>query len=495
MKHLSFKIWLSIFLYAICAGLLIQLLVLPHIFPQLHAGNGLLAGRDWVGFHEQAVIHAQQIVRGGWGEFLLRPDGDNAIIGVTAFFYVIFEPEPWALLPLSAAMFATGGMALFSMLKFLDLEDSEASIALLPYLFFPSALLQYGQIHKDVFCTAGVLLILWACVGLLRKERKLSEVFPLLAISAFALILVSVFRPYFMLPFLGLGLVLLVWHVLRMCWQLAWVKTQVNKKILSMTLKFNFQSFVIVSVLCAFSYVMSVSYLDLRFRAFGPSGEMSSLWIPVFTFHSNDKVRSADTARLLRNTDEAALLKSIQECQPIVILKDDAFIENMINRAFLKIAVARAGFTSSGGTTVASNIDKGIDFCKNEDLISYIPRAMQIALFAPFPSKWFSTEKRNSSSVEIYISAVEMLYSYVACIGLLYWLFSYRLWRIELLLPVTCALGLILLLGLVVANVGTLYRMRFPMIMIFISFGMAGLMQMAKIRPRWLERLELKDNR
>jgi hypothetical protein len=120
---------------------------------------------------------------------------------------------------------------------------------------------------------------------------------------------------------------------------------------------------------------------------------------------------------------------------------------------------------------------------------------MQIALFAPFPSKWFSTEKRNSSSVEIYISAVEMLYSYVACIGLLYWLFSYRLWRIELLLPVTCALGLILLLGLVVANVGTLYRMRFPMIMIFISFGMAGLMQMAKIRPRWLERLELKDNR
>jgi len=83
----------------------------------------------------------------------------------------------------------------------------------------------------------------------------------------------------------------------------------------------------------------------------------------------------------------------------------------------------------------------------------------------------------------------------VAYIGLLYWLVSYRRWRIELLLPVAFALGLTLLLGLTVANVGTLYRMRFPFAMIFISLGMAGLMQMAKIRPRWLERLESNVDR
>jgi hypothetical protein len=215
MKHLSIKVWLSIFLYAIFSGLLIQLLVLPHIFPQMHAGNGLLAGRDWVGFHEQAVAHAQQIALSGWGQFRLRPDGDNAIVGVASFFYVTLWPKPWALLPLNAAMFATGGVALFSMLKRLDLEDGEARIALLPYLFFPSALLQYGQIHKDVFCTASVLVILWTWVGLLSKERKISEIFPLLVMGGLALILLSVFRPYFMLPFLGFGLGLLLWHVVQ----------------------------------------------------------------------------------------------------------------------------------------------------------------------------------------------------------------------------------------------------------------------------------------
>ena len=514
--HLAFKVWLGVFTYALLMGLALQLVVLPHFFPQLHAGNGLLAGRDWVGFHEQAAVHAQQIIRDGWAEFRLRPDGDNSIIGLASFFYVIFGPHPWALLPLNAAMFATGGLALFSMLKRLDLEDSEAGIALLPYLFFPSSLLQYGQIHKDVFCTAGVLVILWAWAGLLRKERKLSEIFPLLLISALALILVSVFRPYFMFPFLGLALGLLVWHFVRAGWQLVALNLKAKKETHVAALKFNAQSAVILAFLGGLVYVMSIHYLDVRLRPVGISDSSYRLVIPVFAFKSNESVRSADSVRLFSAGSTAATsaattaatsaamtaanleairIKAIQECRPIVILRDDAFLENTVNRIFLKIAVARAGFTSSGGTTAASNIDKDIDFCKNEDLIHYIPRAMQIALFAPFPSKWFSTEKRSSSAVEIYISAVEMFYTYVAYVGLLYWLVSYKRWRIELLVPVAFALGLTLLLGLTVANVGTLYRMRFPFAMIFISLGMAGLMQFVKIRPQWLDRLDSNTDR
>ena len=82
------------------AGLAVQLVILPYVFPELHAGNGLLAGRDWVGFHEQAVVQSLKIAEFGWSEFRLRPDGDNAIIGVTSWFYVLFGPHPWSLLPL-----------------------------------------------------------------------------------------------------------------------------------------------------------------------------------------------------------------------------------------------------------------------------------------------------------------------------------------------------------------------------------------------------------
>ena len=499
-RHLTLKVWLCVFVYAILAGLAIQLVVLPYMFPQLHAGNGLLAGRDWVGFHEQAVAHARGIAEGGWNEFRLRPDGDNAITGIAAFFYYLFWPKPWTLLPLSAAMFATGGVALFSMLKRLDLEDNEALIAILPYLVFPSALLQYGQIHKDVFCTAGVLVTLWSWVSLLRQDRKARQILPLIAASFIALIVLSVFRPYFMFPFLMLGVGLLLWHVIRAAWQafrLLVSRGEVGRR---GSLVFNLQSVGILVLLNALVYLMANSFVDVRMKpipaqAADPQAHAAKFAVPMVIWQSNKDVRSADAKRLVTadaaGADaEAAARKAIEECRPIVVLKEGEYLENLINRAFLKIAVARAGFTSSGGTTAASNIDKGIDFCRNEDLVNYIPRAMQIAFFAPFPSKWTALEKRNSSSVEIYISAVEMFYCYIAYFGLLYWLFSYRRWNVALLIPVAFSLGVMLLLGLTVANVGTLYRMRFPFAMIFISIGMAGILQLAKIRPPWVEKLD-----
>jgi len=494
---LTLKVWLSIFAYAILAGLAIQLVVLPYVFPQLHAGNGLLAGRDWVGFHEQAVAHAQKIAQGGWDEFLLRPDGDNAIIGIAALFYYLLWPEPWVLLPLSAAMFATGGVALFSMLKRLDLEDNEALIALLPYLVFPSALLQYGQIHKDVFCTASVLVILWSWVELLRENRNVRHILPLLVANLVALIVLSIFRPYFMAPFMILSLCLLLWHAARAAWQFfRWTASRAEAGRRT-SLMFNLQSVGLLVLLSAMVYVMAVSYVDVRMKPIPAQtaeldAQASKLAVPVLIWQSNKNVRSADTKRLFSEgvQSEADARKAIEECRPIVVLKEDAFFENLVNRAFLKIAIARAGFTSSGGSTAATNIDRGLDFCRNEDLVRYIPRAMQIAFFAPFPSKWLALEKRNTSSVEIYISAVEMFYCYIAFLGLFYWLFTYRRWNLALLIPVAFSLGAMLLLGLTVANVGTLYRMRFPFVMVFISIGMAGILQLAKIRPPWVERLD-----
>ncbi|MBT9507352.1 hypothetical protein [Rhodoferax sp.] len=496
-RLLTLKVWVVLFLYALFAGLALQVLILPHIFPQLHAGNGLLIGRDWVGFHEQAVVHAQKVILGGWGEFLLRPDGDNSITGVASFFYVVFGPYPWVLLPLNAVMFATGGVALFSLLLHLDLEENEALIAMLPYLVFPSALLQYGQIHKDVFCTAGVLVILWSWVGLLHSERKPKYILPMLVANALALVVVSVFRPYFMYPFLGFGMLLLFWHVARIAWQIFMTNTARSQVPDRVSLRFNLGSLAILIVLNLSVYLMSINQLDMKLRPISANGKVSDITIPVFSWKSNADVRSADAAYVFSDTAKAASalrVNAVIECRPVVILKDGAFFENMVNRAFLKIAVARAGFTSSGGTTAASNIDKNVDFCKNEDLINYIPRAVQIALFAPFPTSWLNVEKRNSSPVEIYISAVEMFYCYIAYVGLFYWLISYKRWKVSLLIPVSFAFGIMLLMGLTVANVGTLYRMRFPFLMIFVSIGMAGILQLAKITPRWIQSLDSTPN-
>ena len=499
MKHIALKVWLCVFLYAMLAGLAIQLVILPYVFPQLHAGNGLLAGRDWVGFHEQAVVMTQRIAQGGWSEFLFRPDGHNAITGVASFFYVHFGPHPWTLLPLSAAVFATGGVALFSILKQLDLDDNEAIVSMLPYVVFPSALLQYGQIHKDVFCTAGVLVVVWSWVRLMGGERRLWRLAPVAVMSIAALAVVSIFRPYLVILLFGMGVLLLLWRLVELAFQ--FVRAMVRQEWVGYraALKSNILSMVVLLMITLFAYVLSRNYIDILIKpASFFYGNVTTV-APVFVFRSNIHLRSADSTRVFfegssGNGDaakiESAILKAIEDCHPIAVMRDNAFFENAVNRVFLKIAIARMGFTKSGGATVASNIDKDVDFCKNEDLIRYIPRAVQIALFAPFPSSWLAVEKRNSSSVEVYISAIEMLYCYIAYCGLLYWLASYRRWRMALVIPIAFAFGLMLFLGLTIANVGTLYRMRFPFVMIFVSIGMAGILQLAKIKPRWVENLD-----
>ena len=487
------RLWLYFFIYAVLTGLIVQLVILPYVFPQLHAGNGLLSGRDWVSFHEQAVVMAQRIELDGWGEFLLRPDGDNAITGVTSFFYILFGPHPWTLLPLNATVFAIGGVTLFSLLKHLNLEYNEALVSILPYLVFPSALLQYGQIHRDVFCTTAVLAILWSWVSLLRADRTLWQICSLIAASTMALLTLSVFRPYLISPFLGLGILLLLWCLARGIGQFFLAQNERVEKKYQTRFLFNVQSITILIILNALTYGISISYLDVRLRPVPIQDIHAKVAVPIFIWRSNQGVRSVGDAQTISAREfsevpdakkiEALLLESVDVCQPVVIIKENAFFENLMNRVFIKIAVARAGFTTFAyGTTAATNIDQDVKFCKKEDLIRYIPRALQIALFAPFPSSWFMLERRNSSSIEVFISAAEMSVCYVTLIGLLYWLVSYQRWKPALVIPLGFALGMTLLLGLTVANVGTLYRMRFPYAMIFACIGLAGILQFVKVK-------------
>lgn len=486
-------------------GLLLQLVLLPHVFPQIHAGNGLLANRDWVGFHDLAVAIAQKIYQDGWNEFLLRPDGDNAITGLTSFFYVLFGPYPWTLLPLNALMFTIGAVSLFSILRYLDLDHKQAVIATLPYLIFPSALLQYGQIHKDVFCTAGLLVVLWSWVGLLHEGRKLWKIFLLVAASTAALLIVSTFRPYLLLPIQGLGILLLLWFTVRAAWQFVRIWKVSTEKKYQTELIYIAQSITILAILNALVYVVSTNHIDVRVRSLPNQDAHSKVTVPIFIWQSNTGVRSVGNSQTFSGSTlsevmptkeiEDVMRESIEECRPVVILKDDAFFENMINRVFIKIAVSRAGFTTfAHGTTAATNIDQDIKFCKKEDLIRYIPRAMQLALFAPFPSNWFTFERRNSTAMEVFISALEMSICYVAYVGLLYWLVSFRRWTSALVVPIGFALGMTLLLGLTVANVGTLYRMRFPYAMIFVSIGIAGLLQFFKIKKTVVDIVDSKTH-
>ena len=98
--------------YTLAVGLLVQLVLLPHLFSGWHAGHGLLATCDYSRFHDIASRLSDEIHRQGWSAWVLPPDG-QPVAGIAAVFYTLIVPEPWTVLPLNAALHAVGGWSLF----------------------------------------------------------------------------------------------------------------------------------------------------------------------------------------------------------------------------------------------------------------------------------------------------------------------------------------------------------------------------------------------
>ncbi|WP_427365251.1 hypothetical protein [Candidatus Caldatribacterium saccharofermentans] len=191
MSESHWKIWLLFFLYPLFVGIFVQFVALPHLFPSLHAGEGLLQGGDWLYFHRLAKDLAERIRAEGWRAWELRPEG-QAPAGIAAIFYLFFAPKPWVMLPFNALVHALGGIVLFFLVYDLVGERSSAFLATLPFVFFPSAMNWYAQLHKDGIFALGVLLFLWGWCMLVERKRG---VFSLFAIAGGSLV-VWVVRPY-----------------------------------------------------------------------------------------------------------------------------------------------------------------------------------------------------------------------------------------------------------------------------------------------------------
>lgn len=487
----NLKLWLTVFLYALFAGLAIQFVLLPRVFPSLHGGAGLMAGHDWNGFHQQAIDQALNIQKVGWQAFRLRPDGENIITGLCSVLYYFVAPKPWTLLPMNAAFFASAALALFLLVKKLGVGDLNAAFAIAPFVFFPSSAVQFSQIHKDVFCTSGLLVILWCWVSLFRRDLGPHKTIWIVALGVLATGVLWLFRPYLLQILLysssAFGIAYLLSGAASIIKARQHVRGINGLKIFLTALK----PAVALFVLSAVTYQYSLYYLDLKFQLKEVSSSAVDKFIdgeptknygslrPSVTLISRSSMQSAEAAQMSEtgatNLNDF-LADAAKYKRPIAVMKPDAPVENFINKAALKLAVARGGFTNSGKDAV-TNIDREIVFYGPADVLLYIPRALQIGFFAPFPDVWFIAENSKSNRIQIYVSILEMLVCYVAFWGWIHWMLKLRNSSASLWVPAVFSGGVILLLGLTVANVGTLYRMRFPFMMCFVAFGIAGLLQ------------------
>ena len=133
----------------------------------------------------------------------------------------------------------------------------------------------------------------------------------------------------------------------------------------------------------------------------------------------------------------------------------------------------RAGFRSY--ISQASNIDRDVQFRTPGDIVRYVPRALAIGFFAPFPKMWVQSGSYGRAGR--LLSGAETLVMYF-----LYLAVAVSLWRerrnLKLWFIFLVAATGLLALGLIVVNAGALYRIRYVFWMLLIVIAAEGLIRL-----------------
>jgi len=135
---------------------------------------------------------------------------------------------------------------------------------------------------------------------------------------------------------------------------------------------------------------------------------------------------------------------------------DDQAIKMVSEPASGALGYRREGFVSAGGHAL---MDAQIEIKDFDSMTRYAPRALAIGFLAPFPWQWFDTH--GSTGVMRLLAGMEMLLVYGLIPGILCGLWDALRWRrLEGLLLIACIVFTAIPISLVVANVGTLFRLR-----------------------------------
>lgn len=432
------NLWLLVFLVTISVILLVQLVLLPFIFPAWHAGDGLLVGGDWIRFHKKAVVVAERINSQGWSAWGMRPMGWFPT-GIAAAVYALTWPKPWTLAPINAAVHATTFLIVMKLLLLFIDKRKVAVVATIPFAFFPSAMLWYTQIHRDSYYILGLVLFIYGLLLITNRMNYNNFAVKGFISSLSGLIMIWLVRPHsleiFFYTSLLLSILIILSLVIMSC-----------KKILSWK-----QSLI--------KLVFLVLLVIIIFPLKETEGSSKYLSIPeaITDVELVGEIRVAEADKMHQWSRVTWLLEKIDN--------------HFYSMALLRTVIFPIRFGEA-----ASSIDFDVSFYSINDFIFYLPRALQIAFLAPFPVDWFQEGGHASTTFFRRVSAFEMVFTYLMLLSLSYGLW---IWRKKIEMYILILFCTIMLLPIVysVPNMGTVYRYRYGYIMLLVSLGVIAFFQ------------------
>lgn len=409
----------------------VQLVLLPHFFPHLHAGHGMLVGGDSAGMNLTAVDLAARIQKEGWSVWELRPAG-NAPTGIAAALYVFVTPEPYMLVPLNALVHAAGGMTVYLIAYLVSANRLASVVAALPFLLFPSAASWYAQIHKDGIFALGMLLCALGWMQAFRRDFWLTLVprfAALLVPIALGLFLIWVVRPHIMILMQAVAIVASVSGLLLVALWWRWGVLQGRRIVLA----------AFVSVMIPLLVVL-VKPSDYRVESWKGDVVARETVMPYMPGHC------------------------------VLERGANAFADKLSSTV-----AAMRDFYISGNSYKNAKSNMDVDFVPGTvcNLVGYLPRALQIGFLAPFPAQWMADGSVAASTLMRRVISAEMLAVY-ACLLLL----PLAMWTFRRKPEFWFVLGFLVLLMVIhvylVPNLGTLHRMRYGFLTAVVGLALAG---------------------
>ncbi|MCX7626811.1 MAG: hypothetical protein N2Z69_00095 [Methylophilaceae bacterium] len=341
-------------LWALVTGYVLQHWIIPNTL--WHAGDGLLAGGDWVTFQQQALQLADKIQATGWAAWELRYEGQAPASLLAATYVLTGIFSPWVLLPISGLLYAVAIWAAASIARRLGLRGWPFILALAPFVF-PSSMLIYGQPHKDILSLPGILLVAWAWVFALDEGgAKLSRRFHMAMAASSGLLLIWWGRPY--QAQLMIAVSLLIWAVVAVG---VWMRKRLP-----------LAGGTVILVVLIVTYVGA----EKLAAPAAPAAPLCETWKPEISI-------------------------------PVLA------------RPVGTLICYRHGFIQYHAGAEA-NIDHDRPLTNYVEVLAYLPRALQIGLLSPFPIHWWSDASSPGGHIRRLMSGVEMLYVYAVLAGLLW---------------------------------------------------------------------------
>lgn len=440
------QVWLLGFIYTLLAGGVIQIVLLPTLFPAWVTAGGLLKSTDSVGYHNMAMAVAHDIQAKGWSAWQLAPKSQFTV-GFTALFYALLTPEPWVMLPVKAAAHALCFAILYHVLSRFLSDWRLALLCACPYLLFPSSALWYSQLLKDGYFNAGLMLFVlgwvklaslqtWSGAGPDAQFRGRLKIAAWIGLILLGYLIMSLVRVYMFAVLVFL------------CWLLAIVVAGV---VLPAVRRHAVSMRATLLAAAALAAVLSGTVV-IRQSLIG------------IGYISADNVNVED--RYNRLTTDPARAQS----QPY--WARTTWLPKALDKRFAVLAGVRDGYVTSS-KVAKSMIDRDVTFQQVADIFAYLPRALEIGLLAPFPDMWLGQGSTGATTVMRRVSMLEMSATYIALLFLPFAIWHWRN-RGEMWVMLTASLSIIVLYAVTTPNIGTLYRVRYGYLMMLICLGLAG---------------------